>query len=54
MGNSFEVVRTMRVAPVARQDVVRIAAATLVPLAPLALTMMPLEELVRVLFGILV
>ena len=54
MGNSFEVVRTMRVVPVARQDIVRIVAATLVPLTPLALTMMPFEELVKVLFGILV
>jgi hypothetical protein len=54
MGNSFEVVRTMRVAPLARQDVVRVVAATLAPLTPLALTMMPLEELLKVLFGILV
>ena len=44
----------MRVAPVTRQDIVRIVAATLAPLAPLALTMMPLEELLKILFGILV
>jgi hypothetical protein len=54
MGNSFEVVRTMRVAPVSRQDIVRVVAATLTPLAPLVLTMMPFEELLKVLFGILV
>jgi len=52
LGNSFEVVRTMGVAPVARQDVIRIVAATLVPLAPLALTMMPLEQLIKMLLGI--
>jgi hypothetical protein len=54
MGNSFEVIRTMRVVPVARQDVLRIVAATLAPLVPLSLTMMPFEELVKVLFGLLV
>jgi hypothetical protein len=54
MGNSFEVVRTMRIAPVGRQDVARVVVATLAPVAPLVLTMMPLEELLRVLFGILV
>jgi hypothetical protein len=47
-------VRTMRVAPVSRQDVARVVAATLAPVAPLALTMMPFEELLKVLFGILV
>lgn len=53
LNNSFEVVRNMRVAPLTRDAVVRLAAAVLVPVAPLALTMMPLEELVQKLFGIL-
>jgi len=53
MNNSFEVVRTMRAALVTRDAVVQLGIATLVPLAPLLLTMMPLEELLKKLFGIL-
>jgi hypothetical protein len=53
LGNSFEVVRTMRLAPVTRDAVLRLAAVTLVPIVPLLLTMMPLEELLKMLFGIL-
>lgn len=53
LGNSYEVVRTMRILPVTKEAVLRLGVATLVPLAPLALTMMPLEELLKKLFGIL-
>ena len=53
LGNSYEVVRTMRVAPFTKETILRLAAATLVPIVPLALTMMPLEELLKKLFGIL-
>ena len=53
LGNSYEVVRTMRLAPVTRDAVLRLAAATLVPMVPLLLTMIPLEELLKILFGIL-
>ena len=53
LGNSYEVVRTMRLAPITRDAIVRLAAATLVPIVPLLLTMMPLEELLKVLFGVL-
>jgi hypothetical protein len=53
LANSFEVVRTMRIAPVTRDAVIQLAALTLVPVLPLALTMMPLEELLKKLFGIL-
>ena len=53
LGNSFEVVQTMRALPVTRQAILQVAAATLVPLVPLALTIMSFEELVRKLFGIL-
>jgi len=53
LGNSYEVVRTMSIMPVTRDAILRLGAATLVPLAPLALTMMPLEELLKKLFGIL-
>ncbi len=53
LGNSYEVVRTMRIAPITRDAILRLGAATLVPIVPLLLTMMPLEELVKTLFGIL-
>lgn len=53
LGNSFEIVRTMRITPVTREAILRLAAATLAPIVPLALTMMPLEELLKTLFGIL-
>ncbi len=47
LGNSYDVVRGMRVIPVTRDSVVMLAVATLLPLAPLLLTMMPLEELLK-------
>ncbi len=53
LGNSFEVVRTMRIAPITKEAILQLAVATLVPIAPLALTMMSLEELLKKLFGIL-
>jgi len=53
LGNSLEVVRSMRVAPVTKETVLQLVAATLAPVAPLALTMMPLEELLKKLLGIL-
>jgi hypothetical protein len=53
LNNSFEVVRTMGIAPVTKAAFVQLVAATLAPVAPLALTMMPLEELLKKLFGIL-
>ena len=52
LGNSFEVVRTMRIAPVTKEALLRLVAATLAPLVPLALTMMSLEELLKRLLGI--
>jgi len=53
LANSFEVVRTMQIAPITRDALLRLVAATLVPIVPLLLTMMPLEELLKKLFGIL-
>ena len=54
LSNSYEVVRTMRIAPITRDAIVRLVAATLIPILPLLLTMMPLEtllkQLVRILF----
>jgi hypothetical protein len=43
----------MHVLPVTKEAILRLGVATLVPLAPLALTMMPLEELLKTLFGVL-
>jgi hypothetical protein len=51
LANSFDVVRTMRVAPITKDAIVRLAAAVLVPILPLALTMMSLEDLLKRLFG---
>jgi hypothetical protein len=53
LSNSFEVVRTMRLAPVTKETILQIVVATLALIAPLALTMMPLEELLKKLLGIL-
>jgi hypothetical protein len=53
LGNSFEVVRTMRLAPVTKEAILQLAAATLLPVLPLALTMMSLEELLKKLVGII-
>jgi hypothetical protein len=53
LANSFEVVKGMRFAPVTRDAILQLAVATLAPVAPLLLTVMPLEELLKNLFGIL-
>jgi hypothetical protein len=45
MGNSFEVIKGMRLAPFTLQTAVQLAVATLLPVLPLTLTMIPLEEL---------
>jgi AcrR family transcriptional regulator len=52
LGNSLEVVRSMRIVPITRDGIVRLVGAILIPLVPLALTMMPLEELVKMLLGL--
>jgi len=53
MANAYTVVKTMRSVPITRQAVIQLAAATLAPIAPLMLTMMPLGEAAKLLFGIL-
>jgi hypothetical protein len=53
LSNSLEVVRTMRVAPVLKEDILRLIVTTLVPIVPLLLTMMPLGEMLKMLFGVL-
>jgi hypothetical protein len=51
LGNSFEVVKGMRLTPVSRDALIQLVTATLAPLVPLALTMMSLEELLKRLLG---
>jgi hypothetical protein len=53
LGNSYETVQTMRMGPVTNFALVGLVASTLAPIVPLLLTMMPLEELVKKLFGVL-
>lgn len=52
MANSYEVVRTMRIAPITRQAVLGLVVATLLPIAPLVLTIMPLEALLKKLMSL--
>ena len=47
MGNSFAVVKEMRLAPFTLQTVLQLAVVTLLPVGPLLLTMIPLEELLE-------
>lgn len=53
LGNSFQVVREMRVVPFAVQDITRLAIATAIPLAPLLLTIFSFEELITHLIKVL-
>ena len=46
LGNSYQVVREMRVVPFGLQDVTRLALATAIPLSPLLLTIFSFEELI--------
>jgi len=52
LGTSYDVVRTMRIAPLSLEAVLPLAVATLVPILPLVLTMIPLNELLKKLLGI--
>jgi len=45
MGNSFAVVKEMRWVPFTMKDVLQLVLIVLLPVAPLLLTMIPLEEL---------
>jgi hypothetical protein len=53
LSNSFEVVRTMRVVPFTKESILQLAVVTVAPVAPLLLTMMSLEDLLKKLLGIL-
>jgi len=53
LGQSYSVIREMRVVPFGLQDIARLAVATAVPLLPLTLTVFSLEELVMQLLKIM-
>ena len=53
LGNSFEIVKTMRLAPITRGALLGLCVAVLAPVVPLMFTMMSLEELVKQLVGAL-
>jgi hypothetical protein len=46
LANSFAVIDAMRIVPVSRAALIRFVAAILIPVAPLVLTMVPLEKLI--------
>jgi hypothetical protein len=46
LSSSYEIVSDMRAVPFGLEDIIRLAAAAVVPLAPLLLTILPLEELI--------
>lgn len=52
LGNSFEVVKGMHIIPVTKEAIAQLAIVALAPILPLLLTLMPLEELLRKLIGI--
>jgi len=54
LANSFEVVKTMRLAPITKIPVLQLGVAVLLPVAPLLLTMMPLEDLLKRLAGLVI
>ncbi len=47
LGNSFQVIKEIRPVPITRDAVIRLTVVTLLPLAPLLLTMVSMEELVN-------
>ena len=53
LGNSFEYVRGMRLIPVDRNSIIPLIASAILPMAPLVLTMFPLDELLLKILGIL-
>jgi len=51
LGNSFQTVTSMAAAPLTRAVVISVVVATLLPLVPLILTMMPLADALKLLMG---
>jgi hypothetical protein len=53
LANSYEVVKGMRAVPFGRDAIVQVGVAAAVPLLPLALTVVPAEEILKKLLGML-
>jgi len=53
LGNSLEVIRSMRAIPITRDALLQLGIVTFAPMLPLLLTAMPLEDLLKRLFGLL-
>ena len=53
MGNSVELVQTMRTTLISKEMLIVLGCAVIAPIVPLALTMMPLNELIKKMAGIL-
>ena len=51
LSNTFQVIREMRFVPFTKETVLQLAIVTLAPVAPLLLTMISLEELMKRLFS---
>jgi hypothetical protein len=47
LGNSFQIVQSMRPVPITKEALIQLAVITLLPVAPLVLTMVPLGELLK-------
>jgi hypothetical protein len=47
LSNSFDVIKTMRLAPFSKETVLQLAVVTVIPLSPLLLTMISFEELLK-------
>jgi hypothetical protein len=52
LGNSFQTVQSMRPVPVTKEALIQLAVITLLPVAPLVLTMIPLSELLNRLLNV--
>lgn len=53
MANSYRIVDKMQSIPIKRNDIIMLAIATIAPVLPLLLTMMPFSELLKMLSGVL-
>ena len=53
LANSYEVVRGIGVMPFGRDTIIQVAVPALIPFAPLALTVVPAEEILKKLLGML-
>jgi hypothetical protein len=51
LGNAFQVIREMQPFPFGKTEFIQLVVITLIPVMPLVLTMIPLEELITKLFG---